>query len=66
MAKGKNVFTTGDVAKICNVVPRTVQKWFDKGELVGYRLPLSKDRRIPLEELTRFLKAHNFPLPKDW
>jgi excisionase family DNA binding protein len=62
MAKGKNVLTTGDVAKICNVAPRTVSKWFDSGQLKGYRIPGSKDRRIPLNELARFMKTHNMPM----
>jgi excisionase family DNA binding protein len=61
MAKGKNVLTTGDVAKICNVAPRTVSKWFDSGQLKGYRIPGSKDRRIPVSELARFMKVHNMP-----
>ena len=61
MAKGKNVLTTGDVAKICNVAPRTVSKWFDNGQLKGYRIPGSKDRRIPVNELIRFMKEHNMP-----
>jgi excisionase family DNA binding protein len=61
MAKGKNVLTTGDVARICNVAPRTVSKWFDSGQLKGYRIPGSKDRRIPLNELVRFMKANNMP-----
>ncbi len=61
MAKGKNVLTTGDVAKICHVAPRTVSKWFDNGELKGYRIPGSKDRRIPVSELIRFMKVHNMP-----
>lgn len=61
MAKGKNVLTTGDVARICSVAPRTVSKWFDSGELKGYRIPGSKDRRIPLNELVRFMKANNMP-----
>ena len=62
MAKGKNVLTTGEVAKVCNVAPRTVSKWFDTGELRGYRIPGSKDRRIPLNELVRFMKAYGMPL----
>jgi len=62
MAKGKNVLTTGEVAKICNVAPRTVSKWFDNGQLKGYRIPGSKDRRIPLSELVRFMKANNMPI----
>jgi len=61
MAKGKNVLTTGDVARICNVAPRTVSKWFDSGQLKGYRIPGSKDRRIPVSELARFMKVHNMP-----
>jgi len=61
MAKGKNVLTTGDVARICNVAPRTVSKWFDSGQLKGYRIPGSKDRRIPVSELIRFMKIHNMP-----
>jgi len=68
MAKGKNILTTGEVAKICNVAPRTVSKWFDSGQLKGYRIPGSKDRRIPLNELVRFMKRHNMPatiLPVD-
>ena len=63
MAKGKNVLTTGDVARICNVAPRTVSKWFDGGQLKGYRIPGSKDRRIPLSELLRFMKENNMPSP---
>ncbi len=63
MAKGKNVLTTGDVAKICNVAPRTVSKWFDSGQLKGYRIPGSKDRRIPVNELIRFMKQNNMPAP---
>lgn len=58
----KKVFTTGQVAKICKVAPRTVSKWFDSGRLVGYRIPGSQDRRIPREHLIRFLKEHQMPL----
>jgi len=60
--KIKDVLTTGEVAKICNVAPRTVSKWFDSGALRGYRIPGSKDRRIPLNQLIRFMKQHNIPL----
>jgi len=43
------------------VAPRTVTKWFDSGQLKGYRIPGSRDRRIPTSELIRFMKAHNIP-----
>ena len=61
MAKSKSVLTTGEVAKICNVAPRTVSKWFDNGQLKGYRIPGSKDRRIPTDELVHFMRLHNMP-----
>ncbi len=57
----KDVLTTGEVAKICNVAPRTVSKWFDTGVLKGYRIPGSKDRRIPVSQLVRFMKEHGIP-----
>jgi two-component system response regulator RpaA len=62
MAKAKNVFTTGDVARICNVAARTANKWFDCGLLKGYRIPVSKDRRVPVEELKRFMMENNIPM----
>ncbi len=58
----KDVLTTGEVARICNVAPRTVSKWFDSGALHGYRIPGSKDRRIPLAQLVHFMKQHGMPL----
>jgi len=60
--KSKDVLTTGEVARICKVAPRTVSKWFDTGQLRGYRIPGSKDRRIPRQQLIRFMKAHGMPL----
>ncbi len=57
-----DILTTGQVAKICNVAPRTVSKWFDSGQLRGYRIPGSKDRRIPVSQLIRFMRAHGMPL----
>lgn len=62
MPRPKDVLTTGEVAKICRVAPRTVSKWFDSGKLRGYRIPGSKDRRIPLQQLIRFMRTHGIPL----
>lgn len=58
----KEVLTTGDVARICRVAPRTVSKWVDTGKLRGYRIPGSRDRRIPLPQLIAFMRAHDIPL----
>jgi hypothetical protein len=59
------VFTTGDVAKMLTVAPRTVSKWFDSGLLKGYRIPLSNDRRIPRASLVRFLIDQKMPIPPE-
>lgn len=63
MSKGNSVLSTGEVAKICNVALRTVQKWFDSGLIKGYRIPGGRDRRIPVDELARFLEEYNMPIP---
>lgn len=62
MTNGKDVLTTGQVAKLCSVAPRTVSKWFDSGQLRGYRIPGSRDRRIPLSQLITFMRANGMPL----
>jgi two-component system OmpR family response regulator len=61
----KAVFTTGEVAKICHVTVRTVIKWFESGKLHGYKIPASRDRRIPREELLRFMQDHGIPQPPE-
>jgi excisionase family DNA binding protein len=58
----KDVLTTGEVARLCGVAPRTVSKWFDAGQLRGFKIPGSRDRRIPRECLVRFMRAHGIPL----
>ncbi len=56
------IFTTGQIAQLLHVAPRTVGKWFDSGRLRGYRIPGSQDRRIPREHLIKFMKEWGFPL----
>ena len=61
----KAVYTTGQVATLCRVAPRTVSKWMDRGQLGGYRIPSvtgEGDRRIPRDELIRFMKSLKIPL----
>lgn len=58
----KSVFSTGEVADICNLSQQTVIRCFDSGRLQGYRVPGSRFRRIPRESLVQFMKEHNIPL----
>ncbi len=60
----KTVFTTGEVASICNVSQQTVIRCFDSGRLRGFRVPGSKFRRIPREALIQFMKENGIPLDR--
>lgn len=55
----QNVYTTGAIARICCVAPRTVSKWFDAGKLRGYRIPGSLDRRVQHHDLVAFLREND-------
>ena len=59
------VYTTKQVAELCNANQRTVSTWFDSGRLKGYRIPGSQDRRIPRDYLIKFLKEHGMPIPTE-
>jgi excisionase family DNA binding protein len=58
----KSVFTTGEVAEICNISQQTVIRCFDNGRLKGFRVPGSKFRRIPRDSLIQFMKENDIPL----
>jgi excisionase family DNA binding protein len=57
----KQVFTTGEAAEICKVSQQTIIRCFDNGRLQGFRVPGSRFRRIPRNELLRFMKANDIP-----
>lgn len=58
----KSVFTTGEVADICQISQQTVIRCFDSGKLKGFRVPGSKFRRIPRESLVLFMTENQIPL----
>jgi excisionase family DNA binding protein len=58
----RDCLTTGEVARLCGVAARTVSKWFDSGQLRGFKIPGSRERRIPRDSLIRFMRAHGIPL----
>lgn len=57
----KTVFTTGEAAKICKVSQQTIIRCFDNGSLKGFRVPGSRFRRIPREQLFSFMKENGIP-----
>ncbi len=57
----KQVFTTGEAAEICKISQQTIIRCFDNGRLRGFRVPGSRFRRIPREELLRFMRDNDIP-----
>jgi len=57
----KTVFTTGEAAKICKVSQQTIIRCFDSGQLKGFRVPGSRFRRIPRDQLFTFMKDNGIP-----
>ena len=60
----KKVFTSGEAARVCGVSADTVSRWFDVGQLEGYRLGPGGDRRIPYQNLRKFMIGHGIPLDR--
>lgn len=58
------VLTTGQVAEICHVAPKTVGSWVDNGHLRGYRMPGDLRRRILVTSLRKFMLANG--MPSEW
>lgn len=54
-------YTTGEVARLCQVTKRTVIKWIDGGKLHGYTIPGSRHRRVSARKLQEFMKANQIP-----
>lgn len=57
----KTVFTTGEAAKICKVSQQTIIRCFDSGQLKGFRVPGSRFRRIPRDQLYSFMRENGIP-----
>ena len=57
----KTVYTTGEAAKICKVSQQTIIRCFDSGQLKGFRVPGSRFRRIPRDQLFSFMKENGIP-----
>jgi CheY-like chemotaxis protein len=62
MDKMKDLFTTGEAAGICRVSQQTIIRCFDAGRLKGFLVPGSRFRRIPRQNLIKFMKDNNIPL----
>ncbi|HEY3227441.1 MAG TPA: response regulator [Planctomycetota bacterium] len=55
------LYTTGEIARLCQVTKRTVITWIDSGRLKGFRLPGGAHRRVAAADLAAFMRRHKIP-----
>jgi excisionase family DNA binding protein len=58
----KELYTTGEAADICSLSQQTIIRCFDSGRLRGFRIPGSKFRKIPRDNLLKFMKENSIPI----
>ena len=60
----RNILTTYDISKYCEVSFMTVIDWVNQGKLPAYKTP-GGHRRIKKDDLVTFLKKHEMPIHPD-
>ena len=58
----QTAYTTGEVARHCQVTERAVLKWISAGKLRAFRTP-GKHSRVKREDFLDFLRRFDMPLP---
>lgn len=61
----RDVLTTWEAGRYCNLSPYTIRKWILSGELLAYVTP-GGHRRIRRQDLDAFLQARNIPVAEDF
>jgi excisionase family DNA binding protein len=64
MIDKRRTFTTQELAKFCDVTPRTITQWIREGKIRAYHTP-GKHSRVEREDFVRFLKDYNMPIPDE-
>ena len=62
MDTAKELYTTGEAADICSLSQQTIIRCFDSGRLRGFRIPGSRFRKIPRDNLLKFMKENSIPM----
>lgn len=58
-------YSTGEIAKFCDVTLRTVIRWIERGSLNAYKLPGRGNNRVTEQELLNFLNEYQMPIPPE-
>ncbi len=64
MPSGLQLYTTGQVAKMCGFSTSAVLQWIHAGKLSTYHSPGGQNRIAP-KDLLKFMKAHDMRIPAD-
>jgi len=62
----RRMLTTGDIARYCDVTPRTVIRWIQRGHLRAHQLPGRGDNRVDPSDFLVFLDKHALPVPVEF
>ncbi|HKP97568.1 MAG TPA: helix-turn-helix domain-containing protein [Fibrobacteria bacterium] len=57
----RSYVTTGEIARICEVSPKTVIAWIERKQLRSFRIGRGP-RKVTLADLYDFLASRNFPV----
>lgn len=57
----KRFVTTGEIARICEVSPKTVIAWIERKQLRSFRIGRGP-RKVTLDDLFEFLGSRDFPI----
>lgn len=60
----KELYTTGEVARICKMAIRTVQLYCEKGVFEVRKSPVTGHRRISRDSFILFMKEHKIPISR--
>ena len=60
----RKAYGTYEIAEICQVTPATIGNWIERGFLPTFTTG-GGHRRVWNEDLIRFLKEHNIPIPAE-
>lgn len=60
----KRTLTTYDIARYCDVSPRTAIQWITEKKMESYRTP-GNHCRVKVEDFIEFLKNYKLPIPNE-
>lgn len=64
MIDKRKTFTTQELAKYCDVTPRTIAQWIREGKIRAHRTP-GNHSRVAREDFITFLKKYDMPIPEE-